>query len=219
MILNTLSRSCIALLFSCAALFAVPQTMAQQSTRKLAGYTVIVVEKVMVEKNSATEDFPKGMDVVLQGQLLIKLRDSKMFDRVLDGSAVVEDSAPPSSQGPGKESSPASNSEKKEGEAPAAKAEKPASTEKQIVLQSTVIQFEKGSRAARYWGSFGAGQSKVKVRYRLKDKQTNEEVLAFDKQGTFKGMLSSFGGSQDEALIKAVTGAAKALLTELAKHH
>lgn len=208
----------VAILIACAGLLAVPAVLAQQTAKKLVGYNVIVVEKFEVEKNAATENFPKGLDVFMQGRTVVKLREQKIFDKVVDGTEPPVGTIAAESQTSGKEAATVSDAEKKSEESNASKAASPAASERRLLLNSTVVLFDKGSRSARYWGGFGAGQSKVKVRFTLKDAQTNAEVLNFDGQGTFKGVFSTFGGSQEEAFTKAASGVVKALLNELAKN-
>jgi hypothetical protein len=86
-----------------------------------------------------------------------------------------------------------------------------------VVLGCTVLIFDKGSRAARYFGGMGAGQTKMKARFVLADAQTGKEVLKFDQQGTFKGMMSAFGGNQDEAAAGAARGLVNAMMSQFVK--
>jgi hypothetical protein len=90
-----------------------------------------------------------------------------------------------------------------------------APTERRVLLGCTILVYDKGSRAARYFVGLGAGQTKIKARFILTDAQTGKEVLRFDQQGTFKGMLSSFAGNQDDAAIGAARGLVHALVNQI----
>jgi hypothetical protein len=67
-----------------------------------------------------------------------------------------------------------------------------------LVLEGTVISFEKGSRAKRYFIGFGAGKAYCTIRASFTNKETGQEIL----QTNFDGELSMsfFGGSPDEAV-------------------
>ncbi len=208
----------ISLLLAAAGLSPAPGLFAQQSTKKLAGYTAIVIEKFGVEKNAATEDFPKGLEVVMQGRAVLKVREQKLFEKVIDGTEAPAVTATVENKDAVKEAGTTEKTEPKPRELIAQKDTAAAPGERRLILSSTVVLYDKGSRAARYWGGFGAGQSKVKVHFTLRDAQTNAEVMSFDEQGTFKGMLSAFGGSQEEAFTKAASGVVKALVNELVKN-
>jgi hypothetical protein len=216
--LPTIQTMGMTLLLAGAGLSAAPDLFAQQTTKKLASYNAIVVERFDVEKNAATEDFPKGLDVVMQGRAVAKLRERKLFETVIDGAEAPAASGAAENKEAVKEPGNPEKTEPKAGEPSGQKDAATPSAERRLVLSSTVVFYDKGSRAARYFGGFGAGQSKVKVRFVLKDAQTNAEVLSFEKQGTFKGMFSAFGGSQEEAFTKAASGVVKALVEELIKN-
>jgi Domain of unknown function (DUF4410) len=191
----------------------------QAPAKKLAGYTGIVVEKFTVDQNPATEDFPKGLDVLMQGRAVEKLREQKLFEQVVDGAAVPADKSPASKPAPSPETAAPPAQPSVTGAA--AEAPKPAASagnERRLILSGTVLIFDKGSRAARYWVGFGAGQAKMKVRFTFRDAQTGTEVMRFDQQGTFKGAFSAFGGGQDEALVKAASGVVKGLISEIIKN-
>ena len=71
-------------------------------------------------------------------------------------------------------------------------------TEGVLLLDGTVVSFEKGSRAARYLIGFGAGKAYCTIQSVFTDKTTKEPVLKL----SFDGELSMgfFGGSSDEAV-------------------
>jgi hypothetical protein len=101
------------------------------------------------------------------------------------------------------------------GEAPLASEPATPAPERRLILSSSVVALEKGSRAKRYFAGLGAGQSKVKVRFAVKDARTTTEVLSFEEQGSFKGVLSAFGGSEEEAFVKVASDVVENLIEEL----
>ena len=74
----------------------------------------------------------------------------------------------------------------------------PDSTGKVLVLEGTVVSFEKGSRAKRYFIGFGAGKAYCTIQARFIDKETGEEVVKTNFDGELS--MSFFGGSADEAV-------------------
>lgn len=205
----------IGLLLVCAVVSATPSLFAQQTDKKLANYNAIVIEKFEVERNAATEDFPKGLEEVIQGLVVSKMRDQKLFAEVIDGAPesgfTNASTSGKSVKGPGYTAQKASGPNGQEDATP-------GPGERRLILNGTVIIYDKGSRAARYFGGFGAGESKIKMRFVVKDAQTNAEVMSFEEQGTFKGLWTAFGGSQEEAYAKAANGVVKALIGELKKN-
>jgi hypothetical protein len=67
-----------------------------------------------------------------------------------------------------------------------------------LVIEGTVISFEKGSRAKRYFIGFGAGKAYCTIQARFKNKATGEEVLKTNFDGELS--MSIFGGSPTEAV-------------------
>jgi hypothetical protein len=198
---------------------------AEHSTGKLAAYTIIAVEGFTVDKNAATEDFPKGLETMLQGRVVQELRKKGMFQEVLDVSEPGKDrtlaaSARTDSTGAAVAAVRADSTAavpKRESAAEAG-ADSAAENGRRVVMGNSILIFDKGSRAGRYFGGFGAGQTKIKARFVFTDPQTGKEVLRFDQQGTFKGAFSTFGGSEDEAFTGAARGLVKAMLNELEKN-
>lgn len=190
-------------------------TLAAQTktTHQLSGYHVLAIEPFTVDKNPATENFPAGLEKVMRSTALRKVREKKLFESVIDGADLA--AKPPevpaditASSEPVAEGAPAA------GEAPATP-EAPAAEKRTVILSGTVIQFDKGSQAARFWVGMGAGASKVRVRFVMRDAATGAEVMRFDLEGKFYGMWSAFAGSDDEAMIKAATSVVKNLVKTL----
>lgn len=67
-----------------------------------------------------------------------------------------------------------------------------------LCLDGTVISYEKGSRAKRYFIGFGAGKAYCTIQSTFTDKNTGEEVLKLNFDGELS--MSLFGGSADEAV-------------------
>jgi hypothetical protein len=67
-----------------------------------------------------------------------------------------------------------------------------------LVLDGTIISFEKGSRAKRYWIGFGAGKAYCTIQATFINKLTGEQVLKTNFDGELS--MSLFGGSPEEAV-------------------
>ncbi len=160
--------------------------------RTLAGYTVLQVENFQVEENSATEGFPRGMHATLQENTVLRLRKEKLFGRILDAAE------PDSTQADGNPESP--------------------EPEKRLVLSSTVIKYTKGSRAGRWLVGFGAGATKVKVRFVFRDASTGEELFRTDRQGKFYGTFSVIGGGKGHAVSEASGDVVDGLIRQIRKN-
>lgn len=73
-----------------------------------------------------------------------------------------------------------------------------AATGKVLVLNGTIISFEKGSRAKRYFIGFGAGKAFCTIQSTFTDKASGSEILKTNFDGELS--MSFFGGSADEAV-------------------
>ena len=67
-----------------------------------------------------------------------------------------------------------------------------------LLLDGTVISFEKGSRAKRYFIGFGAGKAYCTIQSVFADKKTGEQILKLNFDGELS--MSVFGGSAEEAV-------------------
>lgn len=67
-----------------------------------------------------------------------------------------------------------------------------------LVLDGTILSFEKGSRAKRYFIGFGAGKAFCTIQSSFTNKSTGKEVLRTNFDGELS--MSFFGGSADEAV-------------------
>lgn len=67
-----------------------------------------------------------------------------------------------------------------------------------LVLDGTLISYEKGSRAKRYFIGFGSGKSFCTIQSIFTDKKTSEQILKLNFDGELS--MGIFGGSADEAV-------------------
>ena len=81
-----------------------------------------------------------------------------------------------------------------------------------LQLQGTVIRYEEGSRAKRYWIGLGAGKAHCTIQVVFINKETGEEL----SRTNFDGMLvmGVFGGDAD----KAVDGVVDAFIDYMKKY-
>ncbi len=159
-----------------------------QTSKPLAGYNVIVVQKIEVGSLAGNSGFPTGYDGILQKTTYSKLASSKLFPTVVDGT-----------------------------EAPAKDAAAvPREPEKKLLLTGTVIGYDKGSRTARWMVGMGAGKSRVKVRFIAADAATGQELWRSDQEGTFAGTFELGGGSESKAANESTRKVAEKLVKEMA---
>ena len=71
-------------------------------------------------------------------------------------------------------------------------------TEGVLLLDGTLISFEKGSRAKRYFIGFGSGKAFCTIQSVFTDKTTNETILKLNFDGELS--MGIFVGSVDEAV-------------------
>lgn len=51
-----------------------------------------------------------------------------------------------------------------------------------LVVSGTIVKLNPGSRAARYWGGFGAGAAEVRLKLEVKDGKTGEVLLRVNQE-------------------------------------
>jgi hypothetical protein len=71
-----------------------------------------------------------------------------------------------------------------------------------LILEGTIIEYETGSRALRYFVGFGAGKAYATVQLKAVDKATKEEI--FRGNIAAEQSMGVFGGSFDEVIQKLV---------------
>lgn len=166
-----------------------PLLRAQDAKKPLSGYSAVTVEKFTAGTLSTKEGFPQGFEGIMQKTAVAKLTESKLFEKVVDGTE-----APAG----------ANNS---------STAEQGAS----LILSGTIIGYDPGSQAARAMLCCGAGAAKVKVRFIFRDGQTGKEVLRSDQQGKYSGTWALSGGSTETGTQQAAKKVIGELIKEIQK--
>ncbi len=188
----------------------------RSSAKKLAGYDVIVVKAFAIEKTPATVSAPAGLGSMIHARAVQELEAKAIFDDVIDAApAASEDSGPVDARVDLRVSAaqPVATG------VPGAEPRENAGAGRRVVLHGAILSFSKGNRAARYLtDGLGAGESKLEIRFTLADAKTGSELMSWTEEGTFKGMLSPFGGSANQAMAGAANGVVKALLRQIEKN-
>ncbi len=179
------------LVFLLVAGTAAAQTGNKKTGKSLSDYSTIVVERFSVEKNSATEEFPRGQEMGIQQNAVDRLLKSRLFEEVVD--ATDEASA-------------------------LAATDSVKNSQRRLLLSGTVVQYDKGSRAARWFVGMGAGATKVKVRFAFRDAESGAELLRTDCQGKFYGWVAFVGGSKEQATNEAAGDVVDGLLRAIKKN-
>jgi len=162
----------------------------QQPSKPLAGYTAILVEPFAVEKNQLTTDFPAGEEANLQLSAISGLRQSGIFNKVLDGTRHSPEESlhvePSTNEG-----------------------------QRILILSGTVVSFSKGSSSARLmtW-PLPVGVSKARVRFVFRDAASNEEVFRFEKEAKFQATASGGIATKEEQMAHLKGGLVEALVKE-----
>lgn len=71
-------------------------------------------------------------------------------------------------------------------------------TEGVLLMQGTIIRYEEGSRAKRYWIGFGAGKAYCTIQVIFINKDTGEELSRTNFEGTL--YMGVYGGDSIEAV-------------------
>ena len=82
-----------------------------------------------------------------------------------------------------------------------------------LVMESTLLSYEKGSRAARYFIGFGAGKAYCTIQSVFIDKTTGKQVLKANFEGELGGGF--FGGTSKQAAREVVDS----IITYLKKNY
>ncbi len=184
--------------------------------KKLAEYNVIVVNAFTIDKSAATSSAPQGLESMIHARAVRELQAKAIFDGVIDATpAASGNSASPDGRVDLRISpiQPVANG------APSSEPRDAASSDRRVILSGTILSFTKGNRATRYFtDGFGAGESKLKMRFTLNDAKTGAELMSWTEQGTFKGALTPFGGSANQATAGATNGVVKGLLKQIEKN-
>ncbi len=172
---------------------AVSSSANLQNEKPLAGYNVVVIDQAVVDQTPATAKFPAGYDNALQQTIIERFKDNRLFDEVIDGTIKDEDQITASSPAP-----PAAN--------------------KRLVISTSIIEFNPGNKALRRTIGFGAGATKVKIRYVFRDAAANREVFTTTQQGKFWGFVEVFGPGRNHAVTEASGDVIDSLIREIDKN-
>lgn len=189
-----MKRTSISILILCACLASVVWAQQKKPGKPLAGYTAIQVEPFTVENSQVTQDFPAGEEANLQLSAITALRASGIFEKVVDGSQKSSEK-PPTSETSAKEE------------------------QREVILFSTIIGFDKGSSGARFmtW-PLPVGVSKAKALFVFRDATNNQEVFRCEKEARFQATMSAGIATKEEQMSHIKGGLADALVKEI-KHN
>jgi hypothetical protein len=192
-----------------------PAARAAAHEKKLAAYKVIVVEAFTIDKSATAQDAARGLASELHERAVEKLQAKALFDAVVD-AAPVRSNEPSTPNGPVDLRVRAAPPPI--GTAAAQTPDNRPRSDRRLILHCAVLSFSKGNRAVRYLGGFGAGESKLKVRFALTDAKTGAKVMDWEQTGTFKGTFTPFGGSANQAMASAANGVVKGLIKQIEKN-
>jgi hypothetical protein len=201
----------VVLLFAMLAMAFVAH--GKDADKKLSTYSAITVDPVIVGP-AAAKNFPVGLDAAIRARMVDELRKKKLFQDVQDQAAPAHQRQATRNP-PGPNSDPAIST----GPSPTSAQDTSQPVEPpRIILSTTVEQFSKGNMAARAIIGFGAGESKITLRFVLRDAATGAELLQFEQKASYTGDLSFTGGTPSEAARGAANGAVKGLIKEIQKN-
>jgi len=93
----------------------------------------------------------------------------------------------------------------------------PAQNVRRVTVDSVVIAFDAGSRAARTFG-IGAGATKLRVRFTFKDAANGLQILTLERIGKYSGRFNGEGASNDAAFVASCTEVIDGLVQEIEKN-
>ena len=67
-----------------------------------------------------------------------------------------------------------------------------------LLMQGTIIRYDEGSRAKRYWIGLGAGKAQCTIQVIFIDKETGEQLSRTNFDGTL--VMGVYGGDSDQAV-------------------
>lgn len=86
-----------------------------------------------------------------------------------------------------------------------------------LLVTATVLEFSRGSRAARALG-MGAGATRLRVRFAFKDPASGKEVFLIERIGRYTGRFTGDGGTSETAFSASVLEVADALVEFIEKN-
>lgn len=163
-----------------------------QGPKPLAGYAIVTVDKVVVDKTPATGKFPAGYDTQIQERIVDELRNKKIFAEVING--LLEESDPP-----------------------APKTSPPASPLKKVILSTKVIEYKPGNKALRYTIGWGTGATRIKAQFTFRDAESGHEIFTTTQQGKFLGFVNIIGPGRNHAANESSGDVIDGLIREINK--
>jgi hypothetical protein len=180
-----------------AAVFALGDRAAGQGTsakshssKPLAGYPVLVFDKIQAAPAVIQAGFAEAQVPVLQAEIIVQLVQKSPFEEIIDRT-----------------DAPAPRS----GIRFQARDGKPA-----LLLTGTITDFEPGSQAARLLVGMGAGAAKLKMHFSFADAATGKEILFTDHE--HKYWFGTLGGSKKTAISRTAEEMVKSLMDDI-KHN
>lgn len=180
-LINTTSLLCA--IFLAAGTFA-------QAQKPLAGYEIVTVDKVVVDKTPATGKFPSGFDTQIQERIVDELRKKKIFAEVIN--ALLEESDPPTPK-----NSPA------------------AIPLKKVILSTKIIEYKPGNKALRYTIGWGTGATRIKAQFTFRDAESGREIFTTTQQGKFLGFVNVIGPGRNHAASESSGDVIDGLIREI----
>jgi hypothetical protein len=199
-----------------ASAMCVQAARAHAASKKLAGYDLIVVKAFTIDKGPATSSAPPGLESMIHARAVQELQAKAIFDGVIDAAPPATDTAEPSDQ---RVDMRISAAQPIVTGPPGAETHLSGRADRRVALSGTILSFSKGNRATRYLtDGMGGGKSKLTMRFTLTDAKTGDELMSWTDTGTFKGTLSPFGGSANQAMAGAANGVVKELIKQIEKN-
>jgi len=93
----------------------------------------------------------------------------------------------------------------------------PAGGVKRMTVTATVIEFARGSRTARSIG-IGAGATKLRVRFTIKDAVTGAELFTTERLGRYSGRFNADGGTNEAGFSAVACEVVDGLIADIEKN-
>jgi hypothetical protein len=172
---------------------------------KLGDYSSVVVTPVETAKTPLPDKDDNTYEPTLNvlkkvtGTLIEGMRDELKSPPVAAGDAPA----------PAPAAAPAANSA-------AGSAAAPAAALKVLVVRLRIVALNPGSRAARYWGGFGAGKSSVELAGEVADGASGRVLLVFSLTRASSGTWKMAGGDYEKMMTGDIEDAGSDVGTMLA---
>lgn len=178
--------------------------LAQSDEKPLAGYKTLIVQKVVVQKTNETEKFPAFYNIALERRILEALRKKMLFSEIID--ATDKDVAPIKDK----------NKDDDEDDDDAPETD-PQATEKQLILATTIIEYNPGNKTLRSTVGLGTGAVTLKARFIVRNAGTDDELLILTQEGKFPGIADVFDSNRNRAVNEAADKVVNGLIRAIQK--